>query len=98
MGANTTSFVPGKSGNPLGRPPVNGSISYFIKKLADEIPAGGEVPRNEQLAGILWDMATIDKSHFAIALLVERIDGKPPEKLDITQKIEVIGPGVDDKE
>jgi len=61
MAKSKTSFKPGQSGNPKGRPPKNRAMTEILiaagkKKASDG--EGGTVARNKLLAEMIWKAST----------------------------------------
>ena len=96
-------WKPGQSGNPRGRPKER-PIAAELKKLAAEqikVSAGGkdiEGSRLELLARVAWGKAMKGDFRFVKELL-ERIDGKVIEQIDLTADVNVQDlPGLTEKD
>jgi len=76
--ANMTSWKPGQSGNPKGRPPKGHSITETIRSMMDEDP---QVKR--KLADKVIKMA-LEGNVVAIRTIWQYLDGLPQQKTDIT--------------
>jgi hypothetical protein len=74
-------FQKGQSGNPAGRPKSEPTITPWLKRLLLEKHDGK--PRAEHVASRLIQMAQ-DGDVKAIAVVLERIDGKVPDQVDLT--------------
>lgn len=75
-----TEWKPGQSGNPAGRPPNEGSITYWLKKLLAE-PNGGGLPVAKTVAQKV--IAQAKKGNLkAITELLDRTEGKPTQPVD----------------
>lgn len=72
-------WKPGNSGNPGGRPRSRTTWAAILARIGREKNASGE-PRKLRVARVLWRMAeAMDLD--AIRLLMERMDGKPPQPI-----------------
>jgi hypothetical protein len=74
-------FQKGQSGNPAGRPKGEPTITPWLRRLLLEKHNG--TTRAELVASRLIQMAQ-DGDAKAIALVLERIDGKVPDQVDLT--------------
>lgn len=75
-------FKPGNPGGP-GRPPGSFSIVSLLKKKMVEIPIGQTQEWREQIANIILDEAVAKRKGDIIKLLVEHIDGKPKQDVNV---------------
>jgi len=74
-----TEFQPGQSGNPAGRPPNEGSITYWLKKLLAE-PNGGGLPVAKAVAQKV--IAQAKKGDLkAISEVLDRTEGKAAQTI-----------------
>ena len=70
--ATATSWKPGVSGNPLGRPRVGNSLAETLRDFLDEPGTGGNGGRKRQLIARLFQAATAKNLSVAAAkLLIE---------------------------
>lgn len=76
-------FQKGQSGNPAGRPRNEQTITTVLRRLLAEKQDG--TTGAEHVAATLLKMAT-DGDVKAIAIVLERIDGKVTEPIDVTSK------------
>lgn len=76
-------FKPGMSGNPSGRPTGSFSIMTIIRKKMEEIPVGQVKEWKYQIAGILLEEAVVKKNMKALEMIVEYMDGKPKQTIDL---------------
>lgn len=76
--ANQTSWQPGQSGNPNGRPPKGHSITETIRSMMDEDP---EIKK--RLADRIIRMALFGNMT-AIKTIWQYLDGLPRQTTDIT--------------
>jgi hypothetical protein len=74
-------FQKGQSGNPAGRPKSEPTITPWLRRLLLEKQDGKT--RAEHVASRLIQMAQ-DGDVKAIAVVLERIDGKVPDQVDLT--------------
>ena len=73
-------FQKGQSGNPKGRPKVGKTLTEQLRKvLAEKTPDG--VTKAEAIARKLVDLA-LEDSVPAIKELFDRLEGKPPQRLE----------------
>jgi hypothetical protein len=83
---NLKPFEKGQSGNPGGRP--KGSVTALWRKLVDEVDPddeGGRT-RGEVLFHAAYETARARgrASNLAIRLIVDRVEGKPPQSVTLT--------------
>lgn len=103
--ANKTSFQPGQSGNPNGRPPKGRALTELLTK------AGSKGKRNKLLAELVWRFATtgevtlpggktykaedINDLLAAWKWIYQHIDGPAPTSVDVTSGGEkIVGPTI----
>lgn len=90
MGKNNTSFQPGKSGNPKGRPKGSGGLS-IATELANELvktnnaigPDGNKITNIQAVSMVIVREAVNGKS-WAAELLLKYIDGLPVSRHEIS--------------
>lgn len=82
-------FLPGKSGNPNGRPHTRGLISALRLRVAEIAPDGRTI--EEHLIDVLMQEALRGKHRLpAVELIFDRLEGKAHQMLevaDITREI-----------
>ena len=87
-------FLPGKSGNPDGRPRGTRNISTKMREALDKLGAkdaqGKPVPVEDALVQKVIKMA-LDGDRKMIELIWNYLDGKPPQYIDITSHGERVG-------
>ena len=90
MPRSGTTFQPGQSGNPGGRPKRDVSLSGILKRYLRVKEEDGR-PRNVVLAERLWELTEAaiepDTRLAAIKYIYDRADGKPVESQQVS------GPG-----
>jgi len=84
---NSTSFKPGESGNPNGRPLKDESITNIIKKYLAEISKGGNGKTNKELMIQEAFLLAMKGDMNAIKYLTNYHDGMPLQKMDIQGSI-----------
>ena len=91
MARSSTTWVPGKSGNPRGRPRRGRSVRELVTRIGQErVLFGNEAPgadgepvdavemtRLEALARVLWNKAIFEENLPAVIAIIERLEGKP---------------------
>jgi hypothetical protein len=85
MGKSNTSFVPGESGNPDGRPPKDWTMTQLYKDAGEEADETGE-SRKKIVARKLWEIAQ-KGDVTAIKELGNRIDGMPKQSVEHSGEI-----------
>ena len=81
-GVTGQGFLPGRSGNPNGRPRTTGLIDAIRVKVF-EIGADGRTIA-EQIASMLVDESLRGKHRVAAAtLILDRLEGRPPQQLNL---------------
>jgi hypothetical protein len=81
-GASGKGFLPGRSGNPGGRPRTTGLIDAIRAKVF-EIGTDGRTVA-EQIAQMLVDESLRGKHRVAAAtLILDRLEGRPPQQLNL---------------
>ena len=86
---NQTSFKPGQTGNPKGRPPKGTSLTDVMREFLEEIPEGQERNNKELFVQKSYDLAMKGDPTFA-KLVWNYLDGMPQQKIDHTSKDEKI--------
>ena len=79
-------FLPGKSGNPNGRPKF--SITSIIKEILEEIPEG-EKRRAVEIAARKYVDRVREGDPVAFRDLVDRFDGSPRQSIEVNGRIEL---------
>jgi uncharacterized protein DUF5681 len=81
-GCNGLGFLPGKSGNPGGRPRSKGLVNALRAKLSESRPDGRTT--EEHLVSALIEEALRGKHRVAaIEAILDRLEGKPKQQLDV---------------
>lgn len=89
---NLTPFKPGQSGNPAGRPKGSVSVKAELQKLVNIIlkneynALSGEtenMPVGRKVALNLLDKALADADLNAIVKVIEHLDGKPAQAINL---------------
>lgn len=75
-------FLPGNPGGP-GRPKGSFSIMTIIRQKMDEIPVGQVKEWKSQIADILLEEAVVKRNMKALEMIVEYMDGKPKQTIDV---------------
>jgi hypothetical protein len=77
-------FQKGISGNPAGRPKTGQAMAEVLRAIADLSYKGTGRTYREQAAHMLWEQACAGRlgSLEALKFIVERTDGKVPDRLD----------------
>lgn len=76
-------FGPGNNANPGGRPKGSFSIMNIIRKKMEEVPRGQTQQWKDQIAEIILDEAIVKRNPKMIQLIVEHMDGKAKQPIDI---------------
>jgi hypothetical protein len=76
-------FTKGQSGNPAGRPRKGQSLTEALEKALKKKREDGK-KTSEALTGVLIDLAIKEKNIAAIKYIMDRIDGKPTESIEMT--------------
>ncbi len=86
-------FKKGENHNPKGRPPKDVSLTSLLKEQIDTIPPGEKQGRTwRQLLVLAWLTGSM-KNPTLLKELLDRLEGKIKESVDITTKGEAIGNG-----
>lgn len=75
-------FIPGVSGNPIGRPKGSLSVTQKIKQKLEEIPDGKKETYLELMVQQILDKA-VDGDYHTFRQIWEHIDGRPRESVDV---------------
>lgn len=67
---------------PPGSSPIR-SVVFYLNRLSEKNPKGVSRPRAELLAEKIWELA-LEGNESCLKLVVERLDGKPPERVELT--------------
>lgn len=73
MAKNQTSFRPGQSGNPKGRPPKERELTNLLVQVGNKtiFVDGKRVVQKRFLAGAVWDLLTAGRTTLADGKLLE---------------------------
>ena len=81
-GVTGRGFMPGKSGNPKGRPPVRGLLNALRSAVAEPASDGATV--EQELVRVLILEALKGRNRLAaIQTIFDRLEGKPKQQLDL---------------
>ena len=80
-------FVEGHEGGP-GRPKGTLSLLGIIKRVLSETEEGERVTRAEQVIRAYIDDALVEKDGIAIRDLIDRIDGRPMQKIEMSNVLD----------
>jgi hypothetical protein len=105
MAASKTSFQPGKSGNPKGRPPKPRALTNLMEKWGNKASPVEGLKYKELLMMRIWQAATLGQIDYGdgriekvspkeaalfAGLLMRQVDGPPPAQVDVTSMGEKI--------
>jgi uncharacterized Ntn-hydrolase superfamily protein len=76
-------FAKGQSGNPSGRPRKGKTLTEALEKALNAKAEDGKKKR-EKLAATLIDLAINEKNITAIKYIMDRVDGRPTESIELT--------------
>jgi len=76
-------FTKGQSGNPQGRPHKGKTLTEALEKQLKKKDEKG-IKNSEALAAVLVDLAVKEKNIAAIKYVMDRVDGRPTESLELT--------------
>lgn len=85
----STSWKPGQSGNPNGRPKKGMSLTELMKDFLDNAPEGKEKLYKEKFIENTYKLA-MEGDVPALKLIWNYVDGMPQQKIDHTTKGEKI--------
>jgi hypothetical protein len=77
-------LLPGNTANPAGRPEGSISVVSAIKKKLQECPEGKQKTYLHYLVEKIMKKAVIDDDVSMIKDIIDRVDGKPQQRTDIT--------------
>lgn len=81
-------FQKGQSGNPNGRKKKGQTTAELLRALGDLKYAGSDKTRKERAAEVVWEQACKGNLQAFLAI-VERTEGKVPDKLDQTGRLTI---------
>lgn len=84
MRDNKGRFVPGNPGGP-GRKPKEHSITTQLRNLSEDIDEETGKTKAQMLAEKLWAMALEEGDKQVMVHIIDRLDGKPKESLEVEQ-------------
>jgi hypothetical protein len=76
-------FTKGQSGNPNGRPRKGRSLTEALEKAMKKKREDGK-KTSEALTDVLIDLAIKEKNIAAIKYIMDRVEGKPTESIELT--------------
>ena len=76
-------FAKGQSGNPSGRPRKGKTLTEALEKALKKKGEKG-IKNSDALAAVLVEMAIKDKNIQAIKYVMDRVDGRPTESIELT--------------
>jgi len=79
---------PGTSGNPAGRPPGRLSIVGALRKKLGSMPEGEKRTYLELFVDKLIDKALVEGDTAILRDIVDRVDGRPLQTVDVDAKTE----------
>lgn len=83
-GVTGRGFMPGKSGNPKGRPPTRGLLNALKTAIAEVGPDGRSV--EELLADALVEEALHGRNRLpAIQTIFDRLEGRPRQQIEVNR-------------
>jgi hypothetical protein len=82
MRDNKGRFAPGNPGGP-GRKPKEHSITTQIRNLSEEVDEHTGKTRAQLLAERLWQMALEESDKQVMVHIMDRLEGKPKESLEV---------------
>lgn len=82
---SSTTFKPGQSGNPAGKPPGTKNFTTKVREALEAIADGEKDVTNEKkLIRAILKRGIIDGSDAAQKLIWEQLDGKPLQKTEVS--------------
>jgi hypothetical protein len=84
-GVTGKGFVPGKSGNPKGRPKGSSSIKDHLRRIGDEILEGSDMSKDEAIMRKVYKLA-FEGQPWAVQFIADRKEGKPNQSIAYTEK------------
>jgi hypothetical protein len=78
-------FQKGVSGNPNGRPRKGETFAEALERESEELINNGTLSKRDALAKVLYQEASKGNLK-AIEMIMDRIDGKPRQTVDQTNK------------
>jgi len=76
-------FVPGRSGNPAGRPKGSFSLVEMIKKKLQEIPEGKDRTYAEYFVEQIMKKSVIEGDTSMMKDMINRVDGMPRQNIGL---------------
>ena len=76
-------FVPGRSGNPAGRPKGSFSLVEMIKKKLQEIPEGKDKTYAEFFVEQIMKKSVIEGDTSMMKDMINRVDGMPRQNIGL---------------
>jgi hypothetical protein len=76
-------FTKGQSGNPNGRPRKGRTLTETLEKAMKKKREDGK-KNSDALADTLIELAITEKNVTAIKYIMDRVDGKPAESIELT--------------
>jgi len=76
-------FVPGRSGNPAGRPKGSFSLVEMIKKKLQEIPEGKDKTYAEYFVEQIMKKSVIEGDTSMMKDMINRVDGMPRQNIGL---------------
>jgi hypothetical protein len=76
-------FTKGQSGNPAGRPKKGSTLTEALESALEKKGKGGKLKRTI-LADTLIDLAINARNIAAIKYMMDRVDGRPTESIELT--------------
>jgi len=91
---SSTTWKPGQSGNPNGRPKRGESLSEILRMLGEErdvrikgVP--GEITKKEAVGRRLYDLA-LRGNVAALKYLMDRLEGRVPFSVDLSGGLDIV--------
>lgn len=88
MAKSSTSFKPGKSGNPKGRPPSGSAWSDILREIGEEVEKKSGQTYKELVGKRLW-VECVNGNISAIKELFNRMDGMPKQQTELQGAVNV---------